>query len=384
MNTNKAISSPRFRIYPDREQKAQIDITLDAVRFVYNHFLAMGRAQYRETGTFPGRFDMQGMLPALKSDIPWLAQADSVALQIAVQHLSWTFRYFLKRDAAGLKTRLHFKSRYEYCQSYRRANGHNHVAIVGGKLRISKVGLIKMKQSAPISGRIIAGTVTREGTDANAKYYVSFYYEPDNPLPQLPLTGSAVGIDLGLKTFITTSDGDRIAMEDFYEKHRARMDELYGQLNRQTPGSKRWENTYNQIKRMKQQISSSRRDFFNKIAYQLVCNYDTICVESLDTAAMMKNIPGIRNKIWSAGFSEFLTILQKKCEQHGRQLVRVPRFYPSTQICSCCGFQHPDTRKLTVRNWTCPVCGADHDRDINAAINILHEGLRLLDPTEAA
>lgn len=357
---------------------------MDAVRFVYNYFLNKGREQYRETGTFPSRFDMQGQLPALKKDIPWLAQADSVALQIAVQHLSWTFSNFLKRRAADLKTRLHYKSRHEYSQSYRRANGHNHVAIVDGRLKISKVGLVKMKLTKPITGRIIAATITREGTDAQARYYVSFYYEPENPPPQLPLTGRAVGIDLGLKTFITTSDGDKVVMDDFYGKYRERLDSLYRQLDRQTPGSRRWEKTYAQVKRIKQKIIDSRRDFFNKAAYQLVRDYDTICIESLNTKSMIELAPGMRYKIWDARFWEFLGILQKKCDQHGRRLIQVYRFYPSTQICSSCGVRCSAARRLDVREWTCPACGAAHDRDVNAAINILREGLRRTEPMKAA
>lgn len=384
MNIDYAISSPKFRIYPNKEQKRQIDVTLDAVRFVYNHFLNKGREQYRKNGTFPSRFDMQGLLPALKKDIPWLAQADSVALQIAVQHLSWTFNNYMRRRAEGLKTRLHYKSRHEYSQSYRRANGHNHVAIVNGRLKISKVGLVRMKLTKPITGRIIAATITREGTDAQARYYVSFYYEPDTPLPQLPLTGKAVGIDLGLKTFITTSDGDKVVMEDYYGKYRERLDSLYRQLDRQTPGSRRWEKTYAQVKRIKQKINDSRRDFFNKTAYDLVRRYDIICVETLNTKSMIELAPGMRYKIWDARFWEFLDILQKKCDQHGRRLIQVYRFYPSTQICSSCGVQCSAARRLDVREWTCSACGAEHDRDVNAAINILREGFRRTEPMKAA
>lgn len=384
MNIDYAISSPRFRIYPNKEQKRQIDVTLDAVRFVYNYFLNKGRKQFRETGTFPSRFDMQGQLPALKVEIPWLAQADSVALQIAVQHLSWTFSNYMKRGAEGLRTRLHYKSRHEYSQSYRRANGHNHVAIVDGRLKISKVGLVRMKLTKPITGRIIAATITREGTDAQARYYVSFYYEPDTPPQQLPLTGKAVGIDLGLKTFITTSDGQKIDMDDFYGKYRERLDSLYRQLDRQTPGSRRWEKTYAKVKRIKQKINDSRRDFFNKAAYQLVRDYDTVCVESLNTKSMIELAPGMRYKIWDARFWEFLEILQKKCDQHGRRLIQVYRFYPSTQICSSCGVRCSAARRLDVREWTCSACGAEHDRDINAAINILREGLRRTEPMKAA
>lgn len=384
MNIDYAISSPRFRIYPNKEQKRQIDVTLDAVRFVYNHFLSKGREQYRETGTFPSRFDMQGLLPALKKDIPWLAQADSVALQIAVQHLSWTFSNFMKRRAEGLRTKLHYKTWHEYSQSYRRANGHNHVAIVDGRLKISKVGLVKMKLTKPITGRIIAATITREGTDAQARYYVSFYYEPENPPPQLPLTGRAVGIDLGLKTFITTSDGQKIDMDDFYGKYRERLDSLYEKMDRQTSGSRRWEKTYAKVKRIKQKIIDSRRDFFNKTAYDLVCQYDIICIETLNTRNMVRLIPDMRYKIHDARFWEFVEILQKKCEQHGRQLIRVDRFYPSTQICSKCGVRYPAAKRLDVRHWTCPACGAEHDRDVNAAINILREGLQQMGPMEAA
>ena len=155
-------------------------------------------------------------------------------------------------------------------------------------------------------------------------------------------------------------------------------------MDRQTSGSRRWEKTYAKVKRIKQKIIDSRRDFFNKTAYDLVCQYDIICIETLNTRNMVRLIPDMRYKIHDARFWEFVEILQKKCDQHGRQLIRVDRFYPSTQICSKCGVRYPAAKRLDVRHWSCPSCGAAHDRDVNAAINILREGLQQMGPMEAA
>ena len=373
--------SGRYRIYPNASQKRQIDITLDAKRFVYNYFLTVAK-QHLDTGLFPGRYEMQGRLPTLKEEYPWLKEADSVALQIAVQHLSRAFRDYDKRKRYGLPAKLHFKHRTAYTQSYRRANGHNHVAIVGDKVKISKLGLVPIRLSQPISGRIIAATVTRVGLGQDARYYVSFCCETDNQ-PFLPKTGRSVGIDLGLETFAVTTDDEKFYMPDFKPQYE-RLDKLYDRLRQQEQGSEPWEKTCNRIMRVKEKISNKRTDFFQKLSLELVRRYDVICVESLDTRSMIKKKPRMKHAIQRAAFSEFIRILEYKCAKYGRQLVKVDGFYPSSQICSACGYRNEDVKDLKVRTWTCPVCNTTHDRDENAAVNILNEGLRLLEQETVA
>lgn len=389
MDKSKTICSPRFRLDPNEEQKRLIDITLDATRYVYNYFLTVGKLQYAATGIFPTRYEMQSLLPALKSEEPWLKEADSVALQIAVQHLSWTFNNFMERKFNGLPVRLHFKSRFEFSQSYRRTAGRGkkdpsvsrHVRIAGNTVKISKVGFVKFRQTQPVEGRIVSATVTREGTDEYAEYYISFYYEPDSPRLPVPETGKAVGIDLGLRTYATLSSGEKI---DFcFTAHQDRLDELYDTLRRKEPGSKNWEKTYNQIRRLSQKIRRSRTDAFHKLAAELVRRYNIICMETLNTYAMMRKVPRMRYSVQRASWGEFRRILERKCEDNGKQLVQIGRFYPSSQMCSICGRRWPGARRLDVREWTCPVCDANHDRDINAARNILREGLRILSQSDS-
>lgn len=389
MNKSKAICSPQFRLYPNEEQKHIIDITLDANRYVYNHFLDEGKAQYAATGTFPGRYDMQGQLPALKADHPWLMEADSVALQVTVQHLSWAFQNFLHRKYKGLPVRLHYKNWSEYSQSYRREAGRSkrdpsksrHVRIVGNMVKIVKLGLVKFRQSQPVEGRIIAATITREGIDKYVKYYVSFYYEPDAPRPTMPATDKVIGIDLGLKTYATLSGGEKI---DFcVSDHDDRLEELYDTLRRKEQGSKNWEKTYNQIRCLQQKIRRKRTDAFHKLGLELVRRYDVICIETMSLSKMMRRNSRTRYPVRKAAWGEFRQILEQKCKDHGKQLIQINRFYPSSQLCSICGHRWPGAKRLDVREWTCPICDAHHDRDVNAARNILREGLRILSQSES-
>lgn len=330
--------------------------------------------------------ERQTMMKSVNAYYPWLKQADSVALQVAVLHLRKAFDKYEKRRSQGLPVKLRYKSKNDYTQSYRRESGGRHVVIVGDgdKVKIAKLGLVKIRLSQPIDGRIIAGTITRVGFGEDARYYISFCYEPDSTTQPPPKTGGrAVGIDLGLESFAVTSDGDRFVMPDFYGDRREKLDKLYNKMRRQEQGSDAWERTYNQVRRIKEKISNQRTDFFHKLTLELVRRYDIICIETLDTRDMIRRKPSMKHAIQSAAWGEFVRILEYKCKKFGCRLKKVPGFYPSTQLCSDCGYQYHAAANLKVRAWTCPVCQSHHDRDFNSSLNILREGLRLLEEENA-
>ena len=181
-----------------------------------------------------------------------------------------------------------------------------------------------------------------------------------------------------------TSDGDSMELYHPDKRQLARLQHLRDQLRRQTRGSNRWRKTSEKIWRLNRKFSNRRKDSIHKITSKLVRNYDIICIESLYHQSMMSQNEYRYRAVKYSGWNEFKRQIHYKCEKYGRQLVSVSRFFPSTQLCSVCGYKYPPAKRLTVRDWTCPVCGTAHDRDANAAINILHEGLRLVNQASAA
>lgn len=373
-------STPRYRIYPTAQQRQQIDITIDAARFIHNYFLSKILEQWQATGEYPEYRKLQAQLPALRKDYPWLQTATSSAMQAALLHLIRAFKFCDCRRANGLFPGTpHFKSKDSYQQSYRNSNSYTNVVVVGNRVKLPKIPDIKICRAPDICGRIVAATVTREGADS---YYISFCYVPENR--PLPATGRAVGVDLGIKTYAVTSDGDSMELYHPDKRQLARLQHLRDQLRRQTRGSNRWRKTSEKIWRLNRKFSNRRKDSIHKITSKLVRNYDIICIESLYHQSMMSQNEYRYRAVKYSGWNEFKRQIHYKCEKYGRQLVSVSRFFPSTQLCSVCGYKYPPAKRLTVRDWTCPVCGTAHDRDANAAINILHEGLRLVDQAQAA
>lgn len=380
MSTKTYICSPQYRIYPTEQQRNQIDTTLDAVRFVHNYFLTATLDVFLKSGEYPAYRELQAQLPAVKEYFPWLKAAASSSMQIALQHLIRAFQDCDRRRLNGLVPGTpRFKSRDDYQQSYRNSNYHTNVVIFGNRVRIPKIHNLKICCAPVICGRIVAATVTRLGTD---RYYISFCYVLENR--PLPATGKAVGVDLGLKTYAVTSDGDKLELYQPSKRQLARLRHLREQLERQTKGSNRWHKTYEKIQRLNRKLRNRRQDSIHKITAALIRNHDIICIESLYHQSMMNQNEYRHRAVKYSGWGEFKRQIQYKCDKYGRQLVRISRFFPSTQLCSVCGSRYPRAKDLRVRTWSCPNCGADHDRDENAAINILHEGLRLIDQTQAA
>lgn len=356
----------------------QIDKTLFGCRFAYNCLLFSHEKAFEIAGICPGYFELSKELPALKEKFPILKEADATALQGAAKNLSRAYNYcaieFTHHNEFAAP---HHKREDTYRQSYRTTNRNNCIALIGDCVKIPKTGLVKIHLSQPFSGRILSATITREGSD---KYFISFCIEMAEPPLPLPKTGKAVGIDLGLHTFAVTFDGEKIErfeIEDFYEKYNDKLNPLYEKLLQQTKGSKSWRKTYNQLNKLRLDIANQRKDALNKISTDLVRRYDIIVIEDLHVQSLMEQ----KNKsraIQNAAWGEFRKMLEYKAEKYGRKLITVNQYFPSSQICSDCGYRWPRLKDSRIRTWTCPVCGKSHDRDENAAINILRKGLESL------
>jgi len=356
----------KYMIYPNQEQKEYLSKIFGQVRFIYNLGLETKIINYTGNKKNIDCFDLNKQITELKNtDAPWLKESPSQALQASIRNLDNAYTNFFR--GFGFPK---FKNKYGK-QSFQLPQGvflsENKKQIFIPKLRYIDIDLHR-----EFKGEIKTVTVSKSITN---KYYVSILVETGQPKPdKKPIkVETSVGLDLGIKDFVITSDGMKFKNHDFFKSAMNKLRIEQRSLARKIKGSNHYLKQKMVIALLHEHIKNQRQDYLHKISRYLVDNYDTICMEDLNVSGMVKNHK-LARAISDMGWSEFKSMIEYKCDWYGKNLSIIGRFDPSSKSCSSCGVINKDLT-LNDREWTCK-CGKHHDRDINAAINIRNFGLR--------
>ena len=359
----------KYRIYPNNDQKVQIAKTFGCCRFVYNQTLAYRKESYKKEKKSMSRTDCNNFCNReLKKEYEWLKEVDKFALTNVIYNMDSAYQKFFREHAGYPKFKSKHDSHKSYTTNY--TNGNIAVDFEKGKVKLPKLKEVKAKLHREFRGKIKSATVSKT---PSGKYYVSILVEGDHEV--LPHTKQNIGLDLGIKDLCITSDGKKYKNSKTIKKYERKLAKLQRQLAHKRKGSNNYCKKKKQMALCHEKIRNTRKDYLHKVSHEIISENQVIVSENLQIKNMVKN-HHLAKAISDASWYELIRQLEYKAKWNGRKYIKIDTFYASSQLCSVCGYQNLDIKDLSVRTWICPKCGAEHDRDINAAKNILAEGLR--------
>jgi putative transposase len=363
----------KYRIYPTSKQETLLAKSFGCARWFWNYALNLCQETYKNTGKGLSRGYIQGLLPALKKEHEWLKEPYSQCLQVVALNLSTAYKNFFDKRAMPPRFKpKHGRQSISYPQN---------VKFDGDCINLPKIGLVHCRLHRTLEGTIKTVTVSRH---PDGKHFVSVLVDDGKANPSTALRASpkpisadkAIGIDVGLAHFAITSDGSKFDNPQHFVKRQRNLKKKQQKLSRKKKGSQNRKKARLAVAKVHSKIARCREDFLHKLSRKIVNENQVIAVENLNIKGMVKN-HNLAKAISDVGWGMFCTMLKYKAESEGKQYIEIDRWFPSSKTCHVC-LNRVDNLSLDVRAWTCNHCGTHHDRDVNAAINIRNEALRIL------
>jgi putative transposase len=355
----------KVRLYPNTEQQQSLEQSFGNCRWLWNYCLNLMNETYKETGKGLSGYDVKKLIPQLKKEHEWLSLAYSSCLQQVCLNLGVAFNnFFEKRSSYPNFKSKHGRQSIQYPQN---------VKVLKNCLSIPKIGEVKAVIHRSIEGKIKTVTISK---NCSNQYFASVLFEDGKEKPTSTTEGKAIGIDLGLTHFAITSDGSKFDNPRILNKHDLNLKKKQQDLSRKQKGSNNRNKSRRLVARVHKKITNCREDFLHKLSRRIVNENQVVVVENLNVKGMMQN-HCLAKSIHQVGWGMFCTMLKYKADQEGKVYQEVDRFFPSSKTCHVC-LNQVGSLPLDIRTWTCSQCNTTHDRDVNAAINLRDEGLRLI------
>ncbi len=355
----------KYRIYPTSEQETLLAKSFGCCRWFWNYALNLCQETYKNTGKGLTRGYIQGLLPNLKKEYEWLKYPYSQCLQVVALNLSTAYKnFFDKRAMLPRFKSKHGRQSISYPQNVKLENDY---------INLPKIGLVHCKLHRIFDGAIKTVTVSR---NPDGKYFVSVLVDDGKAQAESVPINKTVGLDVGLTHFVITSDGSKFDNHRFFVKHQRNLKRKQQKLSQKKPGSNNRNKARFKVAKVHSKIAQCREDFLHKLSRKVVNENQVIAVKNLNIKGMVRN-HNLAKAISDVGWGMFLTMLKYKAEFEGKIYIEIDRWFPSSKTCHVC-LNRVDNLTLDVRAWTCKHCGTHHDRDVNAAINIRNEALRIL------
>ncbi|MBU5440357.1 IS200/IS605 family element transposase accessory protein TnpB [Tissierella sp. MSJ-40] len=369
----------KYRIYPNEKQKKQLAKTFGCVRFIYNYYLSMKKEIYETEKKSLSKIDCNNHLnQVLKKDnkYSWLKEVDKFSLTNSIYNLDTAYQNFFTEIKKGNNNQGYprYKSKKNNYKSYKTNFTNNNIEVdfINNKIKLPKLKWIKAKVHREFHGKIKSATISKTPTN---RYYVSMLVETQiEPLSQ---NNNKIGIDLGITDMLIDSNGNKIPNPKTLYKYEQKLTKEQRKLSKKERGSKNFHKQRIKVAKVHEKTTNIRKDYLHKLTFNIISENQVIITESLNVSGMIKN-KNLSKAISDVSWSEFTRQLEYKSDWYKRTYHKIDPFYPSSQHCNNCGYKNQKTKNLSIRNWTCPECNKEHDRDINAAINILNQGLNEL------